>query len=64
MLQEVQEHIEKLLSANLPQMAPADSDSQWVPSTPESSKHSPGQPTTPTDVRDVHLLWLYEGALE
>ena len=58
MLQSVQERMEKFVSVNLPHHHPAQSgDGQYgCPGTPDSKQHHPGQPGTPTDVRDIVAL--------
>ena len=52
-LQACQEQIEKALAKNLPGNA---TEMDETPQTPPPAKFaSPGQPTTPTDVRDVYV---------
>ena len=53
-LRACREQIEQALHTNLPQATAPHSDSDGSPITPTSTKCANEQPTTPTDVRDVH----------
>jgi cyclin D2 len=53
-LRACQDQIEQALATTLPQAAPAPSTNTSAPSGSSQNKCESGQPTTPTDVRDIH----------